>query len=85
MCIIFDTFGKRNDRLDGMHCHSLEAMALLVLESDPMSDQPKPIAWAFYWPDGRLRFIVEGEERAAAWAKAHQGKVVPLVPQKEDK
>lgn len=49
-----------------------------------MSDQPKPIAWAFYWPDGRLRFIVEGEERAKAWAKSHQGEVVPLVPAKPE-
>lgn len=45
-----------------------------------MSDQPKPIAWAFYWPDGRLRFVVEGEDRAKAWTKLHEGKIVPLVP-----
>lgn len=44
-----------------------------------------PIAWAFYWPDGRLRFIIEGKERAEAWARAHEGKVVPLVAQASDK
>lgn len=45
------------------------------------SDSPKPVAWAFYNPDGRIRFIVESEERAKLWAKSHQGTVVPLVPQ----
>jgi hypothetical protein len=44
-------------------------------------NEQEPIAWAFYWPNGRLRFIVEGKERAEAWSKAHEGKVVPLVAQ----
>ena len=47
------------------------------------NEQQKPVAWAFYWPDGLIRFIIEGEDRAKLWAASHQGKVVPLVPQKE--
>jgi hypothetical protein len=47
----------------------------------------EPVAYAFYWPDGTLRFIIEGKERADDWKKAHieggGGTVVPLVPQKD--
>ena len=47
-----------------------------------MSEQ-QPVAWAFYNPDGSIRFIIDDPARAEAWRSAHEGKIVPLVPQAE--
>lgn len=49
-----------------------------------MNQPEKPVAWAFYHPDGTLRFIVDDESRMKAWLSAHKGPVVPLVPAKQD-
>ena len=38
------------------------------------------IAWAFYNKDDSLRFIIEDKKRMELWKKAHDGKIVPLVP-----
>lgn len=46
--------------------------------------ESKPVAWAFYNPDGSIRFIIDSEERMLLWKKAHEGTIVPLVP-KTDK
>ena len=48
------------------------------------SDQPQPIAWAFYHPDGRLRFIIDDKTRMEAWRSAHEGTIVPLVAQADN-
>ena len=48
-----------------------------------MSEQQQPVAWAFYHPDGTLRFIIDDQARMQAWRSAHEGKIVPLVPQEE--
>jgi hypothetical protein len=49
-----------------------------------MSDE-KPVAWAFYRPDGTVRFIVDDERRMLAWKSAHEGPIVPLYPRPEEK
>lgn len=41
----------------------------------------EPVAWAFYNADGTIRFIIDDEERMRLWATAHEGRIVPLVPQ----
>lgn len=51
--------------------------------SEPKSE--KPVAWAFYHPDGRLRFIIDNEARMEAWRSAHQGQIVPLYPRPEER
>lgn len=43
--------------------------------------EDKPVAWAFYNPDGSIRFIIDDPARAEAWRSAHEGKIVPLVAQ----
>ena len=48
------------------------------------TDQSKPIAWAFYWPDGTLRFIIDDKTRMEAWRSAHEGTIVPLVAQADN-
>lgn len=49
-----------------------------------MADE-QPVAWAFYNADGTLRFIIDNEARMLAWRSAHDGTIVPLVPQSEKK
>lgn len=44
-------------------------------------DNESVIAWAFYNKDGTLRFIIDDEKRMIAWKSAHDGIIVPLVPQ----
>jgi hypothetical protein len=44
-----------------------------------MSNDQKPVAWAFYHKDGTLRFIVDDERRMLAWKSAHDGDIIPLV------
>ena len=46
-----------------------------------MNNNEKPIAWAFYNPDGTIRFIIDDEKRMLAWKTAHKGTIVPLVAQ----
>lgn len=41
----------------------------------------EPVAWAFYHPDGTLRFIIDDKTRMEAWKSAHDGLIVPLVHQ----
>ena len=48
-----------------------------------MSEQQQPVAWAFYHPNGELRFIIDDQRRMEAWKSAHEGTIVPLVPQGE--
>ena len=45
-----------------------------------MSEHQKPVAWAFYNPDGTIRFIIDDKARMEAWRSAHTGPIVPLVP-----
>lgn len=54
-----------------------------LLRSSQMSEQSNSqvIAWAFYNKDGSLRFIIDDEQRMKAWKNAHDGTIVPLVPQ----
>ena len=40
-----------------------------------------PVAWAFYHPNGELRFIIDDQRRMEAWRSAHEGTIVPLVAQ----
>ena len=48
-----------------------------------MSEQP--VAWAFYNPDGTLRFLIDSEQRMLAWKSAHEGEIVPLYPKPGEK
>ena len=45
--------------------------------------EEKPVAWAFYHPNGELRFIIDNEARMLAWRSAHEGTIVPLVAAKD--
>lgn len=45
-----------------------------------MNNNNEPIAWAFYNPDGTIRFIIDDKKRMELWSKAHNGSIVPLVP-----
>lgn len=49
-----------------------------------MSDE-KPVAWAFYNPDGSIRFIIDSEQRMLSWKTAHNGPIVPLYPKPEER
>ena len=48
-----------------------------------MSEQ-RPVAWAFYNPNGSIRFIIHDQARAEAWRSAHQGQIVPLYAKPQD-
>ena len=47
-------------------------------------EESKPIAWAFYNPDGSIRFIINSEERMLLCKKTHEGTIVPLMPQSDN-
>jgi hypothetical protein len=50
-----------------------------------VSDEQKPVAWAFYNADGSIRFIIDNEQRMLAWQSAHNGPIVPLYPKPEER